>query len=64
MKHNAFSQVIAGYTITLTQTGKHRFTVTYGHEETKNLNYNEAAERLGYCILHALACEGKIAINE
>jgi hypothetical protein len=60
MNHAAFSQVVAGYTITLTQTSKRRYTVTYGLDETKNLTYNEAAERLGYCILHALACESKI----
>ena len=46
--------------IELIQTGVDRFTVRYFKQITSGLNYGEAAMEYGYCIMHALACEGKI----
>ena len=46
--------------IHLDQQGKDRFTVVYGLQVKKDLNYGEAASELGSCIMHALACEGKL----
>lgn len=46
--------------IKLTQQGKDRFTVTYGQQVKANLTYAHAAKELGSCIMHALACTGKL----
>ena len=46
--------------ISLVQTGKDSFTVTYGMHVVKRLNYGLAAIELGACIMHALACDGKL----
>ena len=62
-----FEIKIAGYSISIKQTNrkifrgtKDRFTVTYGKQVSKKLSYNEAAQELGACIMHALCCEGKL----
>ncbi len=47
-------------TITLTQQGKNRFTVTYGLQVKEQLSYDHAARELGACIMHLAACEGKL----
>lgn len=36
------------------------FKVVYGLQVKDTLEYNAAAEELGYCILHALACDSDI----
>ena len=46
--------------VTLIQTGVDSFTVTYGLQIKKNLRYSAAATELGACIMHALACDGKL----
>ena len=51
---------IAGYPIELKQQSKHKFTVIYGSHVIKDCDYVEAALELGSCIMHALACEGKL----
>ena len=56
----AFEIEIAGYKITLMQNSKDEFVVQYGYHQYITKNYAEAAKELGQCILHALACEGKI----
>lgn len=48
------------FPIELAQTGKDRFTVTYGKQVTARLCYASAARELGNVIMHALACQGKI----
>lgn len=55
---------IAGLPIKLerTRSGK-EFTVTYWKQVRKGLNYEHAAEELGYCIMHALACDGRLDPN-
>lgn len=50
--------------VSLHQTGKDLFIVTYGKQETLFLNYAEAAHELGESIMHALACEGKLDNRE
>ena len=55
---------IAGYGIILSQTGPDNFTVQYGAEVKSNLDYNQAAKSIGFCIMHALSCEGKLADQE
>jgi len=60
VKTKIFETELAGFPITVTQDSKTKFTVTYGKEVKSNLNYILAAEKLGYAIFHALACEGKI----
>jgi len=40
--------------------GKRLFNVTYGQSAYVGLSYAEAAETLGECVFHALACDGKI----
>lgn len=51
---------IAGMPIKLTQQGINNFTVTYWKHVKSDLSYAEAIEELGSCIMHALACEGKV----
>lgn len=60
MPRPAFQHVIAGYTISLTQRGRNSFRVQYGQEVRDERTYEAAARDLGECIMHALACEGKI----
>ena len=59
-----FKTEIAGYEITLQQNSKGEFIVGYGYQQYKTNSYKQAAKELGSCIMHALACEGKIEIKE
>lgn len=49
-----------GHSITLQQRGLDEFFVQYGKEVTYCPSYAMAAEQLGLCIMHALACDGFI----
>ena len=61
MKKNVvFELTIARFPIQLIKTGKGRYTVVYGVEIHEGLTYTEAAEELGFSIMHALTCEGKL----
>lgn len=44
----------------LEQRGKDNFRVTYGKQVDDNLNYGEAAAKLGQALMHSLACDGKL----
>lgn len=46
--------------VTMTQTGFGRFTVTYGAQVTKNLNYAGAAKEFGECVMHEACCNSKL----
>lgn len=59
-----FEVQIGGLPITLTQQGRDRFTVTYWKQVKTDLPYATAADELGGCILHALACNGAIDNRE
>lgn len=48
------------YPIELFQQGVDQFTVRYGEEIQKNLTYAEAARGLGFALMHALACAGRL----
>lgn len=50
--------------VKLYQTGIDCFTVTYGKQVKSGLTYNDAACELGDCIMHALACNGKLDNRE
>lgn len=52
------------FPITLSQLGKDSFEVTYGKQTKTRLNYSQAAHEYGACIMHALACEGKLDNRE
>jgi hypothetical protein len=55
-----YSERIAGYNIQLRKRSANNFAVTYGKLVKVGLTYAEAAKELGQCIMHALACEGKL----
>lgn len=46
--------------ILLEQRADKSFRVTYGKQVRDRLNYSDAAHELGECVLHALACMGKL----
>lgn len=47
------------FPITVIQTGKDRFKVTYGAEEWRG-DYAYAAHKLGEALFHSFACEGSL----
>jgi hypothetical protein len=55
-----FETKSAGYPVKLEQSAGGKFRVTYGQLVSPNLTYEEAANQLGACIMHAAACEGKL----
>ena len=55
-----FETTIAEMPITLEQAANKTFRVTYWKQIKSDLNYRDAALELGACIMHALACEGKL----
>lgn len=46
--------------ITMYQKKADCFTVVYGMQINTDLTYAEAATQYGECIMHALACDGKL----
>jgi len=46
--------------VKLEQTGVDLFTVHYGKQVKSGLTYAVAAREFGVCIMHALACDGKL----
>lgn len=50
--------------ISLRQKGVDRFTVQYGKQIESDLNYAQAAAKLGQAIMHALTCQGKLDNRE
>jgi hypothetical protein len=50
--------------VRLEQAGIDNFTVTYGKQVKSRLCYSDAALEYGACIMHALACEGKLDNRE
>lgn len=56
-KHVWYDMAMA---ITVHQTRMNQFTVTYGQQVKKGLNYEQAAHELGECMFHALCCDGMI----
>ncbi len=52
--------IVQQWPVRLIQNGVDSFTVTYGKQTKSKLNYAQAALEYGACIMHALACEGKL----
>lgn len=50
--------------VKLEQNGVDNFTVTYGLQIKKNLDYGQASKELGECIMHHLACESLLDNRE
>lgn len=48
------------FDIELTQTGFDRFEVRYFKQIKGGLNYSQAASEFGGCVMHALACDGRL----
>lgn len=46
--------------VQLRQFKNKQFRVTYGQDTRDDLGYRDAAHNLGYCLMHALACAGRI----
>ena len=59
-----FKIQIAGYDIVLLQNEPDNFTVQYGAKIESNLDYSQAAKLIGFCVMHALSCDGKINNEE
>ena len=55
-----YKTTVAGYSIEMVQLANRRFRVIYGKQIRTGLDYSQAAAELGACIMHALACEGKL----
>jgi hypothetical protein len=64
MMQEVFKIEIAGYDIVLLQNDHDNFTVQYGAEIESNLDYSQAAKSMGFCIMHALSCDGKLDDGE
>jgi hypothetical protein len=50
--------------IELAQTGIDQFTVRYFKQIKSGLTYSQAAREYGCCLMHWLACEGKLDNRE
>jgi hypothetical protein len=48
------------FPVRLLQFGRDDFTVVYGLQIKSGLNYTDAAYEFGCCVMHALACDGKL----
>ncbi len=59
-----FKIEMTGYDIVLLQNESDNFTVQHGAEVKSNLDYYQAAKSIGFCIMHALSCGGKIEDEE
>jgi len=59
-----FEEHTGAFPVLLHQTGLDRFKVTYGKQIKSGLNYSDAAHELGACLMHAMACDGKLDNRE
>lgn len=50
----------SAYAVTLHQVGFDRFAVVYGQQIKTDLTYTEATKELGACLMHSLACDGRL----
>lgn len=60
MKKLCFENTEIDSPVRLYQNGKDKFTVEYGLQVKKGLDYADAAKELGQCLMHALACVGRL----
>jgi hypothetical protein len=59
-RHTCIDLDSLAFPLRLIQTDFDKFTVEYGKQATKGLDYTRAATELGACIMHALACDGHL----
>lgn len=52
------------YPVRLIQTGIDSFTVAYGQQIKRRLNYGQAALEFGACVMHSAACAGRLDNRE
>lgn len=60
MSRTVYGMRLSGFDIQLLQLGRNRFEVHYGLQVDRDLDYAQAAAKLGEAIMHALACEGRL----
>ncbi len=48
------------FEVSLFQTGFDRFIVQYGSQVKRTMDYAEAGAEFGLCVMHSLACAGKL----
>lgn len=60
MNEKIFSTTVADMEISLIRKTKKIFVVKYHLQRKICQTYDEAAKELGYCIMHALQCDGKL----
>lgn len=60
MRNVCFEELSSGFPVRLIQTGFDQFTVQYGKQIKRGLNYGDAASELGACLMHLCACEGRL----
>lgn len=51
-------------TVILQQDGIDNFTVTYGKQVRRGLNYARAGAEFGLCVMHAASCDGHLDNRE
>lgn len=66
MNHRKIIEVknAGAFDVSVTQTSTDRFTVQYGLQVVRSLNYAQAAHEFGECLFHALACDGRFDPHE
>lgn len=63
MPHPQGGQMVASYAegyVELWKGPKGLYAVVYGLQMREGLTYEEAGKELGLCLMHSLACEGKL----
>jgi len=60
MKTTCITLTDLAFPVTVVQTAKNRFTVTYGKQVKAGLSYSAAAREFGLCVFHALACDSQL----
>ena len=60
MKHLCAEYTAGDFPVRLFQTGFNQFTVEYGRQVKRTMDYAEAGAEFGLCIMHSAACAGKL----
>lgn len=58
------TEIDGQHSVSLIQDGVDRFEVIYGADHSGPLHYDMAAARYGECVMHALACAGRLDNTE
>lgn len=60
MKKLCVEYLDGDFPVRLFQTGFNRFTVEYGKQVKRTMDYAEAGAEFGLCVMHSAACAGKL----